>query len=51
MPDYTEVDKRLAELWHISDTVIAHLRDDTEAKRAQAAIWEPAPCPPRKEFP
>jgi hypothetical protein len=51
MPDYTVPDRQLAELWRISDDVIAKLRDDCEAKRAEVAAWRPAPCPSREEFP
>jgi hypothetical protein len=51
MPDYTVPDRQLAELWKISERMVELIREDVAALKAQAAIWEPAPIPNRKEFP
>lgn len=45
------VDRRLAELWAISDHMVNAIRATIEELKADAARWEPAPCPPRKEYP
>jgi hypothetical protein len=39
------VDRRLGELWAISDRCIELIRDDVAQLKAKAAEWEPAPMP------
>lgn len=45
------VDRQLAELWAIADNMTRLVRDAFNDLKAEASRWEPAPCPPRKEFP
>jgi hypothetical protein len=45
MPDYTEPDRQLAELWRISEIVTEAIRDDIAQLHASVAEWEPAPMP------
>jgi hypothetical protein len=40
------VDRRLAELWAISDRMTELIRDDITQLKTEAALWEPADCPP-----
>ena len=44
------VDRQLGELWLISEILTNDVRNDITSMRAEAARWEPAPCPDRKEF-
>ena len=41
---------QLGELWLISEILTNDVRNDITSMRAEAARWEPAPCPDRKEF-
>ena len=45
------VDRRLGELWLISDVLTDSIRSDFASKRAKVARWEPRPCPTREEYP
>jgi len=40
------VDRRLGELWLISDVLTADINGDFASKKAEVARWEPAPMPP-----
>lgn len=40
------VDRALGELWLISDTVTADLREDFAAAREEARRWHPSAMPP-----
>jgi hypothetical protein len=39
------VDRRLGELWLISDVLTADINGDFASKKAEVARWEPAPMP------
>lgn len=41
----------LDECHRISDAIIERIREAVDTKKAQAAIWEPRPCPDRRWFP
>lgn len=41
----------LDECHRISDSIINRIREAVDVLKAQAAIWEPEPCPDRREFP
>lgn len=45
------VDRALGECWLVSDMLIADIRTDIAALKANAARWEPRPYQPKKETP